>query len=148
MAATLTEVLQRCGPAYLRTQWLSPVAARAWRAICVCRTRALGGQRLRFDGCGNEQWRWDSCRSRHCPRRQTCQRDAWPAARLAELLEVLYAHPAFALRRELNPLTAQAQRWVSDTLIRCVASTLTDFAAEPQWLGGICSFTLVLHTWR
>ncbi len=147
MAATLAEVLQRFGPAYLRTHWLSPVAARAWRAIVACRTRALGGQRLRCDGCGSEQWRWHSCRNRHCPRCQTRQREAWRAARLTELLDVPYAHLVFTLPHELNPLAAQHPRWVYDTLMRCVASTLTDFAADPQWLGGIGSFTLVLHTW-
>jgi len=147
VAATLAEVLQRFGPAYLRTHWLKPEAARAWRAIVACRTRALGGQRLRCEGCGTEQWRWHSCRNRHCPRCQTRQRDAWRAARLAELLDVPYAHLVFTLPHELNALAAQHPRWVYDTLMRCVAGTLTDFAADPKWLGGVGSFTLVLHTW-
>ena len=112
-----------------------------------CRTPALGGQRLRCDECGAQQWRWHSCRNRHCPQCQTRSRDAWRAARLAELLDVPYCHLVFTLPHELNALAAMHARWVYDTLMRCAAATLTEFAANPRWLGGIGAFTLVLHTW-
>lgn len=71
MATTLAEVLQHFGPQYLRSHAVSTAQARAWRAIVACRTPALGGERLRCDGCGAQQWGWHSCRNRHCPR---CQR--------------------------------------------------------------------------
>jgi hypothetical protein len=112
-----------------------------------CRTPALGGQRMRCDGCGAEQWRWHSCRNRHCPQCQSRDRDAWRAARLAELLNVPYCHLVFTLPHELNALAAVHARWVYATLMQCAAATLTEFAANPRWLGGIGSFTLVLHTW-
>lgn len=147
MATSLAEVLRHFGPAYLRTHWLSIAVARVWRAIVACRTPALGGQRLRCDGCGAEQWRWHSCRNRHCPQCQSRDRDAWRAARLAELLDVPYCHLVFTLPHELNALAAVHARWVYDTLMQCTAATLTEFAANPRWLGGIGAFTLVLHTW-
>ena len=147
MATTLAEVLRHFGPAYLRTHALSPAQARAWRAIVACRTPALGGQRLLCDGCGTEQWRWHSCRNRHCPQCQGRDRDAWRAARLAELLNVPYCHLVFTLPHELNALAAVHARWVYDTLMQCTATTLTEFAAKARWLGGIGAFTLVLHTW-
>ena len=147
MATSLAEVLRHFGPAYLCTHWLSSAAARVWRAIVGCRTRALGGQRLRCEGCGVEQWRWHSCRNRHCPQCQSRQRDAWRAARLAELLDVPYCHLVFTLPHEINALAAVHARWVYDTLMQCTAATLTEFAANPRWLGGIGAFTLVLHTW-
>ena len=140
-------MLRHFGPAYLRTHGLSTAAARVWRAIVACRTPALGGQRLRCDGCGAEQWRWHSCRNRHCPQCQTRERDAWRAARLAELLNVPYCHLVFTLPHELNVLAAVHARWVYDTLMQCTAATLTEFAANPRWLGGVGAFTLVLHTW-
>jgi len=31
--------------------------------------------------------------------------------------------------------------------MQCTAATLTQFAANPRWLGGTGAFTLVLHTW-
>ena len=36
-------------------------------------------------------------------------------------------------------------RSVYDTLMRCAAATLTEFAANPRWLGGIGAFTLGLR---
>ena len=147
MATTLAQVLRHFGPSYLRTHWLSAAAARAWRAIVSCRTAALGGQRLRCDSCAAEQWRWHSCRNRHCPQCQSRQRDAWRAARLQELLNVPYCHLVFTLPHELNALAAAHARWVYDTLMQCTASTLSEFAANERWLGGIGAFTLVLHTW-
>jgi hypothetical protein len=147
VATTLAEVLRHFGADYLRAHGLSTAQARAWRAIVACRTAALGGQRLRCDGCAAEQWRWHSCRNRHCPQCQSRARDAWRAARLAELLDVPYCHLVFTLPHELNALAAVHPRWVYDTLMQCTAATLTEFAANPRWLGGIGAFTLVLHTW-
>jgi hypothetical protein len=144
---TLGEVLRHFGPGYLRTHVLSTAQARAWRAIVACRTAALGGERLRCNGCGAQQWRWHSCRNRHCPQCQSRQRDAWRAARLAELLDVPYCHLVFTLPHEINALAAVHARWVYDTLMQCTAATLTEFAANPRWLGGTGAFTLVLHTW-
>ena len=147
MATTLAEVLRHFGPGYLRTHALSTPQARVWRAIVSCRTPALGGELLRCDGCGAQQWRWHSCRNRHCPQCQSRQRDAWRAARLAELLDVPYCHLVFTLPHELNALAAVHARWVYDTLMQCTAATLAEFAANPRWLGGTGAFTLVLHTW-
>jgi Putative transposase/Transposase zinc-binding domain len=147
VSTTLAQVLRHFGPGYLRTHTLSTAQAKAWRAIVACRTAALGGERLRCDGCGTEQWRWHSCRNRHCPQCQTRDRDAWRVARLAELLDVPYCHLVFTLPHELNALAAVHPRWVYDTLMQCTAATLAEFAANPRWLGGIGAFTLVLHTW-
>ena len=147
MAVTLAEVLRRFGPEYLRSNRLSTAQARAWRAIVSCRTPALGGQLLRCDGCGQQQWRWHSCRNRHCPQCQAQARDAWRRARLGELLDVPYCHLVFTLPHQLNALSCGHPRWVYDTLMHCAAATLSEFAANPRWLGGIGAFTLVLHTW-
>jgi hypothetical protein len=147
VAVTLAEVLRRFGPEYLRSNRLSTAQARAWRAIVSCRTPALGGQLLRCDGCGQQQWRWHSCRNRHCPQCQAQARDAWRRARLGELLDVPYCHLVFTLPHQLNALSCAHPRWVYDTLMHCVAATLSEFAANPRWLGGIGAFTLVLHTW-
>jgi hypothetical protein len=147
VATTLAEVLARFGPQYLREHALSAAQARAWRGIVACRTPALGGQRLRCDGCGAADWRWHSCRNRHCPRCGARAREAWRAARMAELLAVPYCHLVFTLPHELNALAVAHPRWVYDTLLQCTAATLTEFAANPRWLGGTGAFTLVLHTW-
>lgn len=58
-----------------------------------------------------------------------------------------YAHLVFTLPHELNALAAVHARWVYEALLRCVADTLTQFAADRRWLGGTAAFTRVLHTW-
>ena len=151
--ASLAEVLRRCGAAYLhgpREHRLSTCQAKAWRAICACRTEALGGQRLACAACGHSHWHYHSCRNRHCPQCGARAKDAWLQGRLAEVLDVPYAHLVFTLPHQLNSLYRDQPRWLIDTLFTCVAKTLTEFAANPRWMGitgGQAAFSLVLHTW-
>ena len=147
MAATLAEVLRTFGPDYLREHALSTAQARAWRAIVACRTPALGGHLQQCDQCGQQQRLFHSCRNRHCPQCQNDARDAWRQAQLADLLPVPYCHLVFTLPHALNGLAQAHPRWVYGTLMQCAAATLTEFAANPRWLGAMGAFTLVLHTW-
>ena len=147
MGATLAEVLRTFGPTYLREHALSTAQARAWRAIVACRTPALGGKLQQCDQCGRQQRLFHSCRNRHCPQCQSGARDAWRQAQLAELLPVPYCHLVFTLPHALNGLAQRHARWVYRTLMQCAAATLTEFAANPRWLGAMGAFTLVLHTW-
>jgi len=147
MAVSLAEVLVRFGHQYLALHMLSSVCARVWRAIVACRTPLLGGQRWRCPECETERWRWHSCRNRHCPRCQSAAQDTWRRSRQAELLDRPYAHLVFTLPHELLALARAHPRWVYETLLTCTAATLTEFCADPRWLGGQGAFTLVLHTW-
>ena len=147
MGATLAEVLRTFGPTYLREHALSTAQARAWRAIVACRTPALGGKLQQCDQCRRQQRLFHSCRNRHCPQCQSGARDAWRQAQLAELLPVPYCHLVFTLPHALNGLAQRHARWVYRTLMQCAAATLTEFAANPRWLGAMGAFTLVLHTW-
>ena len=147
MGATLAEVLRHFGPAYLANHRLSTAQARVWCAIVSCRTPAVGGRHQQCDGCGRERWLFNSCRNRHCPQCQSGARDAWRQERLAELLPVPYCHLVFTLPHVLNALAQWHARWVYRTLMQCAAATLSEFAANPRWLGATGAFTLVLHTW-
>ena len=158
---TLAEVLGQFGADYLATHTLSTAEAKAWRAIVACRTPALGGQQLACDGCEHRHWQYHSCRNRHCPQCGARAKDAWLQGRVAEALPVPYVHLVFTLPHELNGLYGTHPRWVIDTLFRSVANTLTEFAANLQWIGRAegggggkgdeggryPAFTLMLHTW-
>ena len=144
----LAEILRRFGPAFLATHTLSGGAAKAWRAILACRTATLGGQLECCDECGTIRYVYHSCRDRHCPRCQTRAKEAWLAARRRELLPVPYFHLVFTLPHALNGLIARHPRRLYELLFGAVASTLSEFAANPRWLGGAPAFTLVLHTWK
>jgi len=147
---TLADVLGQFGPPYLATHALSTPQAKAWRAIVACRTAALGGERLQCAHCGHSHWQYHSCRNRHCPQCGARAKDAWLQGRLSEVLNVPYVHLVFTLPHSLNDLYAAHPRWVIDTLFACTAQTLSEFAANPKWMGakdGTPAFSLVLHTW-
>ena len=150
LAHNVAKVLRQFGPAYLATHALSTPQAKAWRGIVACRTPALGGQQLACDACGHSHWQYHSCRNRHCPQCGMLAKDAWLQGRLAEVLPVPYAHLVFTLPHSLNALYGAHPRWLIDTLFTCTAQTLSEFAANPQWMGatdGTPAFSLVLHTW-
>lgn len=149
--ATLAETLRQFGAGYLATHTLSTAQARAWRAIVACRTAALGGQHLACDACGHRHWQYHSCRNRHCPQCGSRAKDAWLQGRLAEVLPVPYTHLVFTLPHSLNGLYRMHPRWVINTLFACTARALSEFAANPRWMGvtgGTPAFSLVLHTWK
>lgn len=148
--ATLADVLRQHGPAYLSGHALSTPQAKAWRGIVACRTPALGGQHLACDACGHSHWQYHSCRNRHCPTCGARAKEAWLQGRLAEVLPVPYTHLVFTLPHSLNGLYGAHPRWVIDTLFTSAAQTLSEFSANPRWMGvagGQAAFSLVLHTW-
>lgn len=144
----LAEILRSFGPAYLATHTLSLGEAKAWRAILACRSAALGGHIECCDQCGATRYVYHSCRNRHCPLCQTRAKEAWLTARRRELLPVPYFHLVFTLPHALNGLIARHPRTLYTCLFAAVSSTLSEFAANPRWLGGEPAFTLVLHTWK
>ena len=144
----LAEVLRRHGAAYLADHPLSVAKAKVWRAILACRTAALGGHVQTCEACGTTRHVYHSCRNRHCPKCQTRAKEAWLAARRREVLPVPYFHLVFTLPHDLNGLIGQSPRALYEMLFSAVSGTLTEFAANPRWLGGTAAFSLVLHTWK
>jgi hypothetical protein len=144
----LAEVLRRHGPAYLAAHPLSAAKAKVWRAILACRTAALGGQVQTCNACGATRHLYHSCRNRHCPQCQTRAKEAWLSARRREVLPVPYFHLVFTLPHDLNGLIGACPRTLYEMLFGAVSATLSEFAANPRWLGGTAAFTLVLHTWK
>jgi Putative transposase/Transposase zinc-binding domain len=147
-AVGLADILCEHGQPYLDTHALSAVQGKAWRAIVACRTPVLGGHVECCDHCGTLRYLYHSCRNRHCPQCQTRAKEAWLAARRRELLPVPYFHLVFTLPHALNGLAGSDARTLYKLLFGAVADTLNSFAANPRWLGGVPSFTLVLHTWK
>jgi hypothetical protein len=147
-ATGLADILRNHGQPYLDTHALSVVQGKAWRAIVACRTQALGGHVECCDHCGVLRYLYHSCRNRHCPQCQTRAKEAWLTARRQELLPVPYFHLVFTLPHAINGLAGCDSRTLYKLLFGAVADTLNAFAANPRWLGGTPSFTLVLHTWK
>jgi hypothetical protein len=143
----LADILRTHGQAWLATHTLIPSQAKAWRAIVSCRTDALGGHIERCDACHTTRHVYHSCRNRHCPQCQSRAKEQWTQARLRELLPVPYTHLVFTLPHAINPIVGSHFRIITDILFDSASATLTEFGANPRWLGGELAFSLVLHTW-
>ena len=116
-------------------------------AIETCRTAALGGHVERCDDCAHMRVAYNSCRNRHCPKRQAAAAKQWLAEREAELLPVPYYHVVFTLPAPIGALAFHNKAAVYDLLFRAAAETLTAIAADPKHLGARIGLTAVLHTW-
>jgi len=145
----VADIVRRHGVRVLETHraWVTAAHRRVLRAIAQCRTAALGGHRDRCEQCAQPALSYNSCRDRHCPRCLTAARNAWVAAREAELLPVGYVHLVFTMPEPLARLALANKRVIYDLLFRAAAETLLRVAANPKRLGAAIGGLMVLHTW-
>jgi len=143
----VADVFREFGARYLRKSPCPPEQRRVLKDLSLCKTAALGGHKATCDRCDHEEFFYNSCRNRHCPKCQGAARKKWLAAREAELLNTHYFHVVFTLPEELGPLALQNKRVVYGLLFRAAADTLKTIAGDPKHLGAEIGFTAVLHTW-
>lgn len=113
--------------------------------IMNCRTSVLGGHRLKCDSCDHEEYSYNSCRNRHCPKCQFLAQAKWVDARKAELLPTEYFHMVFTVPHELNPVIFANKKIGFDILFKAMSETLKEVAERR--LKARIGFTAVLHTW-
>jgi hypothetical protein len=145
----VADVFRRHGPAFraTRSEHLDRDRRRVMGAIEACRTAAPGGHLRRCADCGHTAIAYNSCRNRHCPKCQGRAREAWVAARRAELLPVPYFHVVFTLPAPVGAIAFQNKAAVYAILFRAAAETLRVIAADPRHLGAEIGGVAVLHTW-
>jgi hypothetical protein len=145
----VADIVRQHGDRFLDTHhaWVTGQHRRVLRAIAQCRTAALGGHRDRCEQCAQPALSYNSCRNRHCPKCLTAARNAWVAAREAELLPVGYVHIVFTMPEPLARLALVNKRVVYDLLFQAATETLRHVAANPKRLGGDSGGLMVLHTW-
>jgi hypothetical protein len=145
----VADIVRQHGDRFLDTHraWVTGQHARVLRAIVQCRTAVLGGHRDRCEQCAQTALSYNSCANRHCPKCLTTARNAWVAAREAELLPVGYVHVVFTMPESLARLALANKRVVYDLLFRAAADTLLHVAASPRRLGAAIGGLTVLHTW-
>jgi len=132
---------------YRQHHALTPQQARVCHRIEICRTAVLGGEQLRCDRCEFEQYRYHSCRNRHCPQCQRRASEEWCEQRTAQLLPVPYFHLVFTLPHQLNPWSELHPEVIYRLLFQAVWSTLQAFARDPKRLNGDIGMVAILHTW-
>lgn len=121
--------------------------SKVMSAIESCRTAALGGHVARCEDCAHEVIAYNSCRNRHCPKRQGAAAKRWLAEREAELLPVPYYHMVFTLPAAIGDIAYQNKAVIYDLLFKASAETVVAIAADPKHLGARIGVTSVLHTW-
>lgn len=149
MGLELADIVRQYGPAYRQKYGdrLLPSHHRALRAIEQCRTEALGGQVYTCPQCARVEYRYHSCRNRHCPKCQHAQAQAWLADQQTFRLPVPYFLLTFTLPAELRKFARRQQRLVYDVLFRASAAATQQLARDPRFLGGQIGMVGVLHTW-
>jgi hypothetical protein len=131
----------------LRGPRLLPSQRRALYDLATCRTAAQGGHLRQCDHGDQPQYRYHSCRNRHCPKCHREQTRRWLATHRARLLPCPYFLVTFTLPQQLRAVARAHQRVVYDALLRAAAETLLAVAADPRHLGARPAILAVLHTW-
>jgi len=141
------DIFNQFGGEFLDSHTLSPVQAKAFRAIQNCRTSALGAHIDTCDECGFEKISYNSCRNRHCPKCQTLTKEQWVEKQNQYLLNTGYFHVVFTLPEELNTLMLRNQEAAYGLFFKAVSETLLELCADNKYLGATPGITTVLHTW-
>lgn len=145
----LADIVRSVGPAYAAAHagQLLPSHWRALNDIARCRTPALGGSLYRCDDCGTLDYRYHSCRNRHCPRCQEDRAQAWLERIRTRMLPCDHYLLTFTLPHELRAITRSHQKDVYAALLREAAASVQMLANDRTWVGGTLGILAVLHTW-
>ncbi len=120
---------------------------RAVADLSSCRTSALGGRLEQCSACGRQEYRYNSCRNRHCPRCQGSRRAAWLEREAGYLLPVEYHHVVFTLPAALAELAHRRPRLVYGLLLSASSAAVLQLAADAKYLGAQVGLVSMLHTW-
>lgn len=115
-----------------------------------CHTAANGAHTYR---CNNTDfhhlhYQYHSCGNRHCPNCGGLKKEQWIENLTAELLPTGYYHVVFTMPHEFHSLVLGNRKALFKLLFDASSQSLLQMAKDPQWLGGKCSITTVLHTWE
>ena len=145
----LAEIFRAAGPAYRAafSKRMLPSQVRALHDISCCRTAALGGSLYACDDCGALDYRYHSCRNRHCPKCQEDRAQKWLECVRARLLPCDHYLLTFTLPQQLRVLARAHQQQVYSLLLREAAASVQTLADDRAWVGATLGILAVLHTW-
>jgi Putative transposase/Transposase zinc-binding domain len=145
----IADIFRIHGPDYREKygERMLPSHLKAREDIERCRTAALGGQLYSCEHCGESHYSYHSCKTRHCPKCQNDQAEAWLENQKRLLLPVTHFMVTFTLPAELRALTRSHQKTLYNILFRASAKALQELATDPRFIGGRIGMVGVLHTW-
>jgi len=147
--AEVAHIFHEHGPAYRQKfgDRMPPSHLAAMAAIEHCRTEAMGGHVYVCPDCAETDFRYHSCRNRHCPK---CQHDAaqqWLERQQELLLPVPYFLLTFTLPDGLRKVARSNQKRIYNLLFRASAAATQQLAEDRRFVGGQIGMIGVLHTW-
>jgi hypothetical protein len=121
----LADIFRAAGPAYRAAYGsrILPSHQRAMQDIVCYRTPALGGSLYACDACGALQYRYHSCRNRHCPKCQEDRAQDWLQRVHVRLLPCGHYLLTFTLPQELRALADRVQHQILPRLRAARIST-------------------------
>jgi ssDNA-binding Zn-finger/Zn-ribbon topoisomerase 1 len=145
----LAEIFHRHGPAYLEKyrSRMPPRHRQAMRAIERCRTEALGGHVYHCPECDEMQYRYHSCRNRHCPKCQHQRTQQWLEKQQEMRLPVANFLLTFTLPDGLRIVARSHSQLIYHLLFRTSAEATQLLSQDPRFVGGQIGMIGVLHTW-
>lgn len=144
----VSDILQAYLGSYLKKHKLSTQQMNALRAIENCRTHRLGFHLRECDECRHQEWLYNSCKNRHCPKCQWAEQQEWVQKKIKELPRAKYHHTVFTVpNRELYHLLLMNKEALYPIIFKAAANTLKTFALDPRHLGAEIGMIGVLHTW-
>jgi hypothetical protein len=117
------------------------------QAIEHCRTPALGGHVYYCPRCEKTQYRYHSCKNRHCPKCQQDTAQEWLVQQQRCLLRVPHFMLTFTLPAQLRRIARSHQKALYSLLFRASAAATQQLARDPRLLGGHIGLMGVLQTW-
>jgi hypothetical protein len=126
---------------------LNTYQLRIFNNIAKCHTAELGGVALTCSDCNQVQYKYHSCRNRHCPSCQGGKTEEWINRQQKYLLNVPYFHVVFTLPEELRPLCLFKPRIMYNLLFKASWETIATLSKDNKHLGAQSGMTAVLHTW-
>lgn len=133
---------------YLKKHKISKKQMKVVKAIENCRTHRMGYHLRECDECGHQEWMYNSCQDRHCPKCQWVDQYEWVGRRMAELPRARYHHTIFTVPdNQLYHVMMMNKKVLYQIIFKAAADTLKTFAADPKHLGATIGMIGVLHTW-
>jgi len=144
----LADILREYLPGYLSKYGVTFHQWKVLKAIEKCRTKEMGYHLRECEKCGHQEWRYNSCKNRHCPKCQWGEQYEWVKKRMEELPGAKYHHTVFTVPDgELYALMIMNKEVMYEMIIKAAAETLKAFGEDPKHLGAKIGMIGVLHTW-
>ena len=140
-------IFREYGDRFLDNHSLCADQWKAYKAICACRTKAMGGHVDACNKCGVQQISYNSCRNRHCNKCQYTKQLVWVDKLRSTLPVCRYFHLVFTIPSELHKTFYINQPECYKLLFKASAETLKKVGRNPKFLGAETGAVSVLHTW-